>query len=82
MAGLFGRERSVIAKQVHSVFWDGELEAKSVCANFARTPGETKTQEELDLAVRQIVSRGRVRRRGGHFRGGRAVKAGHLDPIG
>jgi len=37
MAELFGCERSVITKHVRGVFREGELEAKSVCANFART---------------------------------------------
>lgn len=35
MTQLFGRERSVITKHVRNVFAEGELEQKSVCANFA-----------------------------------------------
>jgi hypothetical protein len=41
MAELFGRERSVITKHVR----EGELEAKSVCANFARTAEDGKTYQ-------------------------------------
>jgi len=37
MAELFGRERSVITKHIGGVFRERELEAKSVCANFAHT---------------------------------------------
>jgi hypothetical protein len=40
---LFGRERSVISKQLRNVFSEGELEANSVCANFARTADDGKT---------------------------------------
>jgi hypothetical protein len=43
MAKLFGRERSVITKHVRGVFREGELEAKPVCANFARTAEEPFT---------------------------------------
>jgi hypothetical protein len=45
MAELFGRERSVITKHVRGVFREGELEAKSVCANFARTAEDGKTYQ-------------------------------------
>ena len=46
-------------------------------------PGETKTQEELDLAVRQIgVARSRVRGRGGYLHRCGAAKAGHRLSLG
>ena len=35
MTQLFGRERSVITKHIRNLFKEGELEADSVCANFA-----------------------------------------------
>ena len=46
------------------------------------TPGEQKTDEELDHAIRQIISKAVVVRRGrGHLRRGRTEEAGHLDPL-
>ncbi len=48
MAKLFGRERSVITKHVRGVFREGELEAKSVCANFARTAEEDGKTYQVD----------------------------------
>ena len=45
-------------------------------------PGERKTDEELDHAIRQIVSQAVVVRRGHrHLRRRRAEEAGHLDPV-
>ena len=45
-------------------------------------PGERKTDEELDHAIRQIVSQGgRLRRGRRHLRRGRPEEAGHLDPV-
>jgi hypothetical protein len=55
MAELFRRERSVITKHLRSVFREGELEAKSVCANFARTAEDGKTYQvdhyNLDVVI-------------------------------
>ena len=42
MAELFGRERSVITKHIGNVFKEGELDRKSVCANFAHTAQDGK----------------------------------------
>jgi hypothetical protein len=36
MAGLFGRERSVISKHIGNVFKEGELEAAATCATSAQ----------------------------------------------
>ena len=43
MADLFGRERSVVTKHLRNAFAEGELEANSVCANFAHTAADGKT---------------------------------------
>ncbi|MEZ5509916.1 MAG: hypothetical protein R3F47_08440 [Gammaproteobacteria bacterium] len=37
MGELFGRERSVITKHLRNIFAEGELDADSVCANYAHT---------------------------------------------
>lgn len=36
LSRLFGRERSVVTRHVRNVFREGELDAKSVCAEFAQ----------------------------------------------
>jgi type I restriction enzyme R subunit len=47
-----------------------------------RAPGEARPEEELDHAVRQIISRAVApRRRRGHLRGRRPAEARHLDPL-
>ncbi|MGH8544094.1 MAG: virulence RhuM family protein [Gammaproteobacteria bacterium] len=70
MAELFGRERSVITKHVRSVFREGELEAKSVCANFARTAEDGKTYQVDHYNLDVVISIGyRVKsKRGTQFR--------------
>jgi len=70
MADLFGRERSVISKHVRSVFKEGELDAKSVCANFARTAEDGKTYQVDHYNLDVIISVGyRVKsKRGIQFR--------------
>lgn len=70
MADLFGRERSVITKHVRSVFKEGELDAKSVCANFARTAEDGKTYQVDHYNLDVIISVGyRVKsKRGTQFR--------------
>ena len=70
MAELFGRERSVITKHIRSVFRDGELDAKSVCANFARTAEDGKTYQVDHYNLDVIISVGyRVKsKRGTQFR--------------
>jgi hypothetical protein len=70
MADLFGRERSVITKHVHNVFKEGELDAKSVCANFARTAEDGKVYQVDHYNLDVIISVGyRVKsKRGTQFR--------------
>ncbi len=55
MGELFGRERSVITKHPRNIFVEGELEADSVCANFAHTAEDGKTYQvrryNLDVAI-------------------------------
>ena len=70
MAELFGRERSVITKHVRGVFREGELEAKSVCANFARTAEDGKTYQVDHYNLDVVISVGyRVKsKRGTQFR--------------
>ena len=55
MSDLFGRERSVITKHLRNIFVEGELEADSVCANFAHTAEDGKTYQvrhyNLDVAI-------------------------------
>ncbi|TXT24038.1 MAG: filamentation induced by cAMP protein Fic [Gallionellaceae bacterium] len=55
MSELFGRERSVITKHLRNIFVEGELEADSVCANFAHTAEDGKTYQvrhyNLDVAI-------------------------------
>jgi prophage maintenance system killer protein len=70
MAELFGRERSVITKHVGSVFRERELEAKSVCANFAHTAEDGKTYQVDHYNLDVVISVGyRVNsKRGTQFR--------------
>ena len=42
MSELFDTERSVITKHINNIIRTGELEQKSVCANFARTAEDGK----------------------------------------
>lgn len=55
---LFGRERSVIAKHIRNVFLEGELEADSVCANFAHTANDGKTYQVDHYSLDVIISVG------------------------
>lgn len=70
MADLFGRERSVVTKHLRNIFREEELEASSVCANFARTAGDGKTYQTQHYNLDAIISVGyRVNsRRGTQFR--------------
>jgi prophage maintenance system killer protein len=70
MAELFGRERSVITKHLKNVFREGELEERSVCANFAHTAGDGKTYQTQHYNLDAIISVGyRVNsKRGTQFR--------------
>jgi hypothetical protein len=58
MAELFGRERSVITKHVRNVFREGELDPKSVCAEFAHTAADGKTYQVEAFNLDVIISVG------------------------
>ncbi|MDO8281997.1 MAG: virulence protein RhuM/Fic/DOC family protein [Thermodesulfovibrionia bacterium] len=58
MSQLFGRERSVITKHLRNVFAEGELEAGSVCAKFARTAADGKTYQVEHYNLDVIISVG------------------------
>jgi len=45
LSELFNTERSVVTKHLQNVFNSGELEEKSVCANFAHTAADGKTYQ-------------------------------------
>jgi prophage maintenance system killer protein len=55
---LFGRERSVVTKHVRNVFREGELDPKSVCANFAHTAADGKTYQVEHYNLDVIISVG------------------------
>lgn len=43
MAELFQRDKSVISRHIKNIFTEGELDEKSVVANFATTAADGKT---------------------------------------
>ena len=43
MAELFQRDKSVISRHIKNIFSEGELDEKSVVANFATTAADGKT---------------------------------------
>ena len=58
LSELFGRERSVITKHLRNVFAEGELDANSVCANFAHTADDGKTYRVKHYNLDVIISVG------------------------
>ncbi len=46
LSEFFNTERSVVTKHLQNVFNSGELEEKSVCANFAHTAADGKTTKQ------------------------------------
>lgn len=58
MSDLFGRERSVITKHLRNIFAEGELEADSVCANFAHTAEDGKTYQVRHYNLDVVISVG------------------------
>ncbi len=58
MSELFGRERSVITKHLRNIFKEEELEADSVCANFAHTAEDGKTYQVKHYNLDVIISVG------------------------
>lgn len=70
MAELFDIDRSVITKHIRNIFKQGELEEKSVCANFAHTAKDGKTYQTTFYNLDIIIAVGyRVNaKRGTQFR--------------
>lgn len=58
MCELFGRERSVITKHIRNVFNEGELNANSVCANFAQTATDGKVYNVAYYNLDVVISVG------------------------
>jgi len=58
MSELFGRERSVITKHLRNIFAEGELETRSVFANFAHTAEDGKTYQVKHYNLDVIISVG------------------------
>jgi len=58
LSDLFNTERSVVTKHLQNVFNSGELEEKSVCANFAHTAADGKTYQTNYYNLDVIISIG------------------------
>lgn len=58
IAALFGVDRSVVTKHLKNIFEEGELEADSVCANFAHTAEDGKTYQTLFYNLDAIIAVG------------------------
>ncbi|MBR5900957.1 virulence RhuM family protein [bacterium] len=58
MCELFQRERSVITKHISNIFKEGELNVKSVCANFAHTAADQKTYKVAFYNLDVVISVG------------------------
>jgi len=58
MGELFGRERSVITKHLRNIFAEGELDADSVCANYAHTAADGKNYQVKHYNLDVIISVG------------------------
>ena len=70
MVLLFGRDQSVISKHIRNIFTEGELDKKSVYANFAYTAADGKSYDVEHYNLDVIISVGyRVKsKQGTHFR--------------
>ena len=58
MAMLFGRDKSTISRHLKNIFAEGELEQKSVVANFATTAADGKTYHVDYYNLDAIISVG------------------------
>ncbi len=58
MAELFEKDRSVITRHLKAIFNDGELDEKSVCANFAHTAEDGKSYNTKYYNLRAITAVG------------------------
>jgi len=70
MAELFQRDKSVVSRHIKNIFYEGELNADSVVANFATTATDGKTYDVTYYNLDVIISVGyRVKsHRGTQFR--------------
>lgn len=70
LAELLGRDKSTISRHISTVFTEGELERKSVVAEFATTAADGKTYQVEHFNLDVIISVGyRVKsRQGTQFR--------------
>lgn len=70
LAELFQRNKSTISRHIKNIFEEGELDAKSVVANFATTASDGKTYQVDYYNLDMIISVGyRVNSlQGTHFR--------------
>lgn len=58
LSEIFETERSVVTKHLRNIFADGELQKKSVCANFAHTARDGKTYQVDFYNLDAIISLG------------------------
>jgi hypothetical protein len=58
MATLFEVERSVVSKHLKNIFTEGELDEKSVCANFAHTGSDGKQYKTQFYSLEAIIAVG------------------------
>lgn len=58
IAKLFDTDRSVITKHLRNIFKDGELDKKSVSANFAHTENDGKTYQVKFYNLKAIITVG------------------------
>lgn len=58
IAEVFDVERSVVTKHIGNIFKEGELETRSVCANFAHTAADGKTYQVEHYNLDAIISVG------------------------
>jgi len=55
MAELFQRDKSVISRHIKNIFSEGELDEKSVVANFATTAADGKTLAIYKQATQKAI---------------------------
>ena len=58
MAELFAVDRSVITKHLKKIFAEGELDEKSVCANYAHTAEDGKSYQTRFYSLESIIAAG------------------------
>ncbi len=55
MAELFDRDIKTIGKHINNIFKEGELEKKSVVANFATTAEDGKYISDFDREMKKLL---------------------------